>query len=432
MLRRAFTLASAPPSSPVYLAFPNTVLEGRGQADILPRERFLLCADVPPPSEKVGELARMLLSANKPALILGDEVFKAGAMDEALKLAELLQLPVHESRHSAFHCFPRQHPLFAGSFTGRNRAGEDFDFVLNVGDYDLGDFDLRETTRPVPEQPLYKPGTAVARFSLNPGSIGRDTGFDLGFLAHVRLTLAGLIELIQKSGQAKGQCGLRRQPAPLNPERKGTHPIHPDELGWTLEQVLDKNAIVVSENITGSNQFLSTGGNDAKLWIGNSSGGLGWGLGAATGAKLAAPDRQVVCNIGDGSLMYSAAGFWTQARYRIPVLTVVCNNRNYQTVRYAFARAGSPMLQADQFLGMHLGDPDIDFVKLAQSQGVDGIKVTNSAELEQALRHGAREIANGNPFLVEVVVRTIRNPAEGGGSREASKWHGSYQLARKP
>ncbi len=129
--------------------------------------------------------------------------------------------------------------------------------------------------------------------------------------------------------------------------------------------------------------------------------------------------------------MYSAAGFWTQARYRIPVLTVVCNNRNYQTVRYAFARAKGEMVKADEYLGMHLGEPDIDFVKLAQSQGVDGVKVTESAELESALKQGAKETANGNPFLVEVVVRTMRSPEEGGGDREASKWHGSFQLARK-
>ena len=56
------------------------------------------------------------------------------------------------------------------------------------------------------------------------------------------------------------------------------------------------------------------------MYLGNSGASLGWGIGAATGAKLAAPDRQVVCSIGDGSVMYSASGFWTQARYHIPVL----------------------------------------------------------------------------------------------------------------
>lgn len=435
MLRRAFTLASAPPTGPVYLAFPNTVLEGQGQADILPRERFLLSDDVPPDPKQVNELAKMLLAAKKPALILGDEVYKANAMEEALALAELLSLPVHESPLPAFHCFPRQHPLFQGKFTSHDEtgAGKGFDLVLNVGDYDLGDYDVRELIRTVPERPLFEQGTKVARFGLNPASMGRNTGFDLAFLANVQQTLVALVEAVKKRGVPEGGTwkGQRRKPVELAKGHRGMDPLHPDELGWALERVLDPRAIIVSENLSGSNDFLSTGGTDAKLWISNSSGGLGWGIGAATGAKLAAPDRQVVCNVGDGSVMYSAAGFWTQARYRIPVLTVVCNNRNYQTVRYAYARAKGKMLAADQFLGMHLGDPDIDFVKLAQSQGVDGIKVTTSEELEKALKQGAKETANGNPFLVEVVVRTVRNSEEGGGEREASKWHGSYQLASK-
>jgi hypothetical protein len=98
---------------------------------------------------------------------------------------------------------------------------------------------------------------------------------------------------------------------------------------------------LLSENITGSNHLLSTGFRpDEKMWLSNTSSGLGWGVGAATGAKLAAPDRQVVCNIGDGSVMYSAAGFGTQARYSVPVLTVVCNNRYYQTVRNAYVDYG--------------------------------------------------------------------------------------------
>ena len=431
MLRRAFAMAAAPPTGPVYLALPNTVLEGRGTADVLPRKRFVLSDDVPPAPEKVTELAKMLLGAKKPALILGDEVYRAGAMDAARELAERLRLPVHESPIPAFHCFPRQHPLFAGKFIGRNRAGEDFDFVLNVGDYDLGDYDAREAIRTVPEKPLYKAGTAVARFSLTAASIGRDTGFDLAFLANVRLTLEALVRAVRKDARAGGQVGTPRKPVELKSDRKAMSPIHPDELGWALEQVLDKDAIVVSENLSGSNQFLSTGGTDAKLWIGNSSAGLGWAVGAAAGAKLAAPRRQVVCNIGDGALMYSAAGFWTQARYRIPVLTVVCNNRNYQTVRYAFARSKGGMHQADEFLAMHLGDPDIDFVKLAQSQGVDGIKVTKSADLMRALTQGAKAVASAKPFLVEVVVRTVRNAEEreGKDDREASRWHGSFQLA---
>jgi benzoylformate decarboxylase len=437
MLRRAFTLASAPPSGPVYLAFPNTVLEGNGKADILPKGRFMLSDDVPPDPKQVDGLAKMLLDAKKPALILGDEVYKSNAMEEALDLAELLSLPAHERPLPAFHCFPRQHPLFNRKYIGQDKEGKDFDFVLNVGDYDLGDYDVREVIRTVPEKPLYKPGTGVARFGLNPSSMGRDTGFDLAFLANVKRTLAALVEAVKKRGVPEGRTwkGQRRKPVELAKERRGMDPLHPDELGWALERVLDPRAIIVSENLSGSNHFLSTGGTDAKLWISNSSAGLGWGIGAATGAKLAAPDRQVVCNIGDGSVMYGAAGFWTQARYRIPVLTVVCNNRNYQTVRHAYSRAKGKMLQDEKFLGMYLGDPDIDFVKLAQSQGVGGIKVTKSDELEGALKQAAKETANGSPFLVEVVVRTVRNAEERKGRErdesEVPYWHQGFRLAKK-
>lgn len=438
MLRRAFTLASAPPSGPVYLAFPNTVLEGKGKADVLPRERFMLSDNVPPDPKQVDELAKMLLAAKKPALILGDEVYKSDAMAEALELAELLSLPVHESPLPAFHCFPRQHPLFKGKFTSHEKdKGRGFDLVLNAGDYDLGDYDVRELIRPVPDQPLFEHGTKVARFGLNPNSMGRNTGFDLAFLANVKGTLTALVEAVKKRGVPDGRTwkGERRKLVELEERRRGMDPLHPDELGWMMERVLDPNAIIVSENLSGSNHFLSTGGTDAKLWISNSSAGLGWGIGAATGAKLAAPDRQVVCNIGDGSVMYGAAGFWTQARYRIPVLTVVCNNRNYQTVRHAYSRAKGKMLQDEKFLGMYLGDPEIDFVKLAQSQGVGGIKVTKSDELEGALKQAAKETANGSPFLVEVVVRTVRNAEERKGRErdesEVPNWHEGFRLAKK-
>ena len=95
----------------------------------------------------------------------------------------------------------------------------------------------------------------------------------------------------------------------------------------------------MSENLSGSTAMFRLGYRPGeKLWLTNSGHSLGWGVGAALGAKLGAPDRQVVLSIGDGSVMYSAAGFWSMARYEVPVLTVVWNNCNYQQVRNAYAR----------------------------------------------------------------------------------------------
>jgi thiamine pyrophosphate-dependent acetolactate synthase large subunit-like protein len=142
------------------------------------------------------------------------------------------------------------------------------------------------------------------------------------------------------------------------------------------------------------------------------------------GAALAAPKRPVVCCIGDGSVMYSASGFWTQARYSIPVLTVVWNNRNYQTVRQAYHAYKGRMATSDHYAGMYLGSPEIDYVKLAGSQGVTGEKVGNAGQLDAALKRGVNATRDGKPYLVEVEIARY-----GGGA--GSTWYEKFSLADK-
>jgi len=91
-------------------------------------------------------------------------------------------------------------------------------------------------------------------------------------------------------------------------------------------QKLDKNESK-AQQAQKSNSYRET------MWMFNTGYSLGWGVGAAMGAKLGEPDRQVALSIGGGSVMNSASGFWTQARYGISVLNIVWNNKNYQTVR---------------------------------------------------------------------------------------------------
>ena len=79
-------------------------------------------------------------------------------------------------------------------------------------------------------------------------------------------------------------------------------------------------------------------------------GSLGYGIGASIGAQLGAPDRPVVCSLGDGAVMYGSSGFWTMARYGLPILTVVWNNLNYQTVRTNFASWGGELASRTNIL----------------------------------------------------------------------------------
>jgi acetolactate synthase I/II/III large subunit len=200
----------------------------------------------------------------------------------------------------------------------------------------------------------------------------------------------------------------------------GKNPIHPDQLAIEMDEVLDPNAIIVSENFTGPNELFKLGyRQDEKMWMMATGTSLGWGIGAAMGAKLAAPNRQVVCSIGDGAVMYSASGFWTMKRYDIPLLTIVWNNRDYQTVRNNFYYFGPRMKETGKYYGLYIGDPDIDFVKLADSQGVKGERVTAPADLRAALTRGIKATKDGNPYVIEVVVARVGPGAD-------STWYQKY------
>ncbi len=204
----------------------------------------------------------------------------------------------------------------------------------------------------------------------------------------------------------------------------GLSPIHPDELGLALEEELDKNCIIVYEDLSSSKQFYSLGPREnEKMWVANRGWGLGWGIGAAVGAKLAAPDRQVVLSIGDGSVMYSAPGFWTMARHEIPVLTIVSNNHNYQTVRTAYVEYNGRMKAANRFTGCMLDNPRIDFVGLAKAEGCDGIRVASPADLRPALKRGIEATRSGTPFLIDVEVSRTGPGAD-------STWFQKFSVAQ--
>jgi benzoylformate decarboxylase len=416
MLRRAFKVATTPPGGPVYLALANHALEAKGvRAAIYDRESFLIPDEIPPRVEDIERVARLLLEARSPVIHVGDEVSRNGAQAEMLALAELLGVPVRDA-NGPFHNFPRKSANYAGRY-----ASEGHDLILRVGVADTGG-----TNPGAPDVA----GAEVVWIGLNAANIGNDRPFDMAVIANPRLAAAALIESIEAMATRERLDRIRAGRPDLKPAyreidraRIGQSPIHPDELGWALEQELDAHAIVCSENLTGSNQFLSTGFRDnEKTWMSTAGVGLGWGIGASIGAKLGQPDRQVVCNIGDGSVMYSASGFWTQARYGVPVLTVVCNNRNYQTVRRAYARYNGRMKKANRYTGMHLGDPNIDFVQLAGSQGVEAARVESSADVIPALRRAVAATRAGQPYLLEVIVARMGDGAD-------STWHQEFKLA---
>jgi thiamine pyrophosphate-dependent acetolactate synthase large subunit-like protein len=437
--RRAFKTASTPPGGPVYVCFARGALETPNvKAEVWPAETFSIQARPRPSRDAAESLAKYLIEAERPIAVFGDEIWKSGAQAEAVAFAEMLGLaaaapgPIGRTAALAFVNFPVQHPQFVGEYLVAKPFGAaKVDLAVQLGTRgDMGELDL-------PQEPS-DPSVKMVAVGIDTAMLGRTRPLDLAVVGDVREALRDVMEAVKSMATPARLQKLRTDrlaavkpyAASLlasvrdNAKKNFDHaPIHPDRLGYEMDQALDPDAIIVAENLTGQNGLFRLGYRpDEKFWLSNAGDSLGWGVGAAIGAKLGAPDRQVVLSIGDGAVMYSASGFWTMVRYGVPVLTVVWNNYNYQAVRNVFERYNKRMLGTGQYHGMYLGDPEIDFVKLAESQGVRGEKVTAAGDIKAALRRGIQATRDGQPYLVEVVVSRLGPGAD-------STWHQKFSLA---
>lgn len=428
-MRRAYKVSSTAPGGPVYVALTRAALGEVVTGRVWPKEHFTITARPRPADEEIDALARLFIESKQPVVIYGDEVWKSGAQAEAIELAELLGFPVG-SAWQAYTNFPMKHAQFIGRYQGDTAYpyGK-ADLIVQLGTRDPG-------SRAVPDRPRTGPGARYVAVGIDTNNLGRTQPMDLALVGDVRETLRGLIDSVKSMATAERLDRIRADRlavvTPAVAEREAERvrmatanfeksPIHPDRVDYELEQAADKNAIILEENFTGRHDFLNFGTReDEKLKL-TKGGSLGWGVGAAIGAKIGAPDRDVILSIGDGATMYSAAGFWTMARYDVPVLTMVCNNHNYQTVRNAFARFNRRMVKTNQYHGMYLGDPEIDFVGLAASQGVKGRRVTAVADLPGAIKEGLDVTRAGQPYLLEVVIQRM-------GSGADSTWHHKYSV----
>jgi benzoylformate decarboxylase len=161
---------------------------------------------------------------------------------------------------------------------------------------------------------------------------------------------------------------------------------------------LSPEVIVVEEALTSTHrlpQFLHQ--HDPDGFFGLASGGLGFAIPGAVGISMAKPGRPVVAIVGDGSAMYGIQGLWTAAHFKLPITYVIANNKGYRIIKERLLS----MQGSDQFIGMDMKDPAIDYCQLAQSMGMRAIRVSDPADLDTVLKDSIR---SGKPQLIEVMV----------------------------
>jgi benzoylformate decarboxylase len=204
-------------------------------------------------------------------------------------------------------------------------------------------------------------------------------------------------------------------------------PVPWQSLTYELRQQLEPDAVIVEEQGT---EYKSLGmfpfADDAMMKIGRTEGrALGWGVGASAGVKLALPDRQVISLQGDGGFLFGQTdSLWTMSRYDIPVMTVIFNNGTYEETRWQIMGRMGPAGQANRDYVSFLGDPRVDFTKLAAAYNIPGAVVTNSDQLKGAIQRGLRTLAEGRPFLLDVHTRTL-------GVGENFSWYPDFSLAEQ-
>jgi acetolactate synthase-1/2/3 large subunit len=189
--------------------------------------------------------------------------------------------------------------------------------------------------------------------------------------------------------------------APRKPELlKGA--LTAEAITAVVGHFLPENAIVTDESVTtGRNFFKDTHGAAPHDWLSLTGGAIGEGLPLAVGAAVACPDRKVVALQADGSGMYSLQALWTMARERLDVTVCIWANRSYAILKGELANVGAenPGRKAHDMLS--LGDPNLDWVKLAGGMGVEATRVETAEAFADVFASATKR---KGPFLIEVVI----------------------------
>ena len=435
---RAYKIAMTPPMEPVVLVVDQELAENPIPAGTtLTIPKLTLAAPPQGDSGAVAEAARLLVETENPVIVLGRAARTQAGVDRLVELAELLQAPVIDK--TLRMNFPNRHPLSQSVGAQPGRHGRqliaDADVILGLEVNDFWDVvnsfsdQLNGTWRRAA-----KAGAKLISINAedlygksNYQDFQRYTEIDVDIAADVEATLPSLIEAIKGRITADRKRGFQDRGAKLalahEKERElartqasygwDDSPISVARLCAELwAQIKDEDWSFVSYCSYLSWWPLQLF--DFKKhyqYIGESGGyGIGYNAPATLGAALAnrKHGRLTVNTQSDGDLMYAPGILWTAAHHRIPILTVMHNNRAYhQELMYIQRMCNRHNRGIDRAkIGTTLQDPNIDFAKLAQSMGVYGEgPVTDPKDLGPAIRRAIEVVKRGEPALVDVVTQ---------------------------
>jgi benzoylformate decarboxylase len=403
------------PSGPVFLGVPSDVWAGQTeQTSLIPASRTVSTNRIHPDSSAVEQAAQWLVDAENPLLIAGAELPRWGGLAELATVSDQLGATVSGDTASSRSSmgFPSDHPRYLGAMRGPIETETPFDVVLIAGASRLS---LSRRGHP-----LIPTKAKIIEIGLREEHLARGYPADLLIYAHAEETLGQLVDAIRTRNpdQAKARS-LSREAGELKEQKVAQRtallervwdstPIAPEQLASELDRVIASDGVVVTEGVSSDAAiwdyvtFDQPGGGRRHLI--SSGGSLGWGVGAAIGAKLGAPDRQVIALVGDGSYQFAVQALWTAKRFELPLIVVIFNNLGYQANRWALAGLRGRAADTGHYIGISLDDPQIDHVGIAKAYGHDGERVIRPRDLGDALKRAVAAEQHGGLYVLDVIV----------------------------
>jgi acetolactate synthase-1/2/3 large subunit len=384
---RALAIAGSEPQGPVYLTLPREILAAPFHGDA--SSGAIQVAASPPAADPdaLEEVARLLGRAERPLLITANGGRTAEMAKAITHLSETFGIPVVHYR-PRYLALPTEHPMNAG--WEPHALLKDADLVLCV-ECDVPWIPAQGGPRAGAKVVHIGPDPLYARYPM------RGFRTDVALTGLVAPTLAQLAERALRHAPAAAklkerfEAGGRRFTGERTQQRGGAAAMNAKYASACVNRLLDADSLVVNEYPLVLEEMQIR--EPCRYYASAPAGGLGWGLGAALGAKLAAPEKTVVCCVGDGAYMFGnpTASHFVSEAMKLPVLYVVFNNARWAAVHRAtlamYPKGAAAGMQRPPFATL---EPSPRFEKTVEASGGHGERVENAEQLLPALQRALK------------------------------------------
>ena len=405
MLQYAFRTALSGKRGPVFIDIPRDLLDNQTlNAEIIPPQAYRAVDErIPGDPHAIQRAVELLTQAQRPLLLAGGGIIDSDASDEAVALAELLDMAIVPS-YGHNDVVPNGHRLYVGPPGGRG-AGEGLeamhraDVILALGTR------INQGTTSW-NYSVINPQTRIVQVDIDPLEIGRNYPVAVGVIGDAKAVAQQLLRALRTQfpegrpnpswrGEAEALAARRQARLRAEIELKG-EPMMPQRVYPELLKVLPRDCMVTIDAGVAPGLGYDRLRFEMPRTMFNYAGhgGLGMGYSVGLGTKLGRPDRPAVSLQGDGGFLYTSQELNTAVRWNIPLVSIVLNNRCHGA-----EKAQQQRFFEQKYIGVDLVNPRFD--KLAEVYGARGYYVERPEDIADAVREA---LTLNGPSVIEIPV----------------------------